>query len=81
MVFYFWPLFGFVFCGVFSSSFLGRASALQIQNALGGNVLMIGTGSAPITVEVMDFLKIAFACQVIEGYGALIFIRLDTLKC
>lgn len=57
----------------------------QIQALLGGNVKMITSGSAPISPEVIDFLKIAFACDVIEGMwiarctlplDVLIFIRL-----
>ena len=27
------------------------------------------TGSAPIDVEVLNFLKVAFGCPIIEGYG------------
>jgi len=27
------------------------------------------TGSAPISSTVMDFLKIALCCPIIEGYG------------
>lgn len=34
---------------------------------LGGELKLVFTGSAPISVEVIDFLKIAFACEVDEG--------------
>jgi len=27
------------------------------------------SGSAPISTEVLEFLKIAFCCQILEGYG------------
>jgi len=41
----------------------------KIQSVLGGQIQLVTSGSAPISAEVMDFLKIAFACEVDEGYG------------
>jgi long-chain acyl-CoA synthetase len=41
----------------------------KIRAVLGGNLTQVTCGSAPISPEVMDFLKIAFCCEVIEGYG------------
>lgn len=39
----------------------------QIQSVLGGQIQLVTSGSAPISAEVMDFLKVAFACEVDEG--------------
>ncbi|KAG8901575.1 hypothetical protein FRB99_005208 [Tulasnella sp. 403] len=41
----------------------------KVQAILGGRIGAITTGSAPISKDCMDFLKIAFACTVVEGYG------------
>ncbi|KAI6140885.1 AMP-dependent synthetase/ligase [Pisolithus tinctorius] len=39
----------------------------KIRAVLGGNILLMVTGLAPISGEVVDFLKIAFGCDVAEG--------------
>ncbi|KAI5991732.1 hypothetical protein F5J12DRAFT_861026, partial [Pisolithus orientalis] len=38
----------------------------KIHAALGGNVLLMVTSSAPISGEVVDFFKIAFGCGITE---------------
>lgn len=41
----------------------------KMKKALGGRVRFCLTGSAPISKETIDFLKIAFCCPIYEGYG------------
>ncbi|KAF8332328.1 long-chain-fatty-acid-CoA ligase [Cantharellus anzutake] len=41
----------------------------KIRSLLGGHVGMISSGSAPISGEVLTFLKVAFSAEVVEGYG------------
>ncbi|DAZ93847.1 TPA: hypothetical protein N0F65_002178 [Lagenidium giganteum] len=41
----------------------------KIRMVLGGRVRLIISGSAPLSAEVKDFLKIVFCCTVAEGYG------------
>lgn len=36
---------------------------------MGGNVRLMITGSAPISCDVLDFLKICFSCVICEGFG------------
>ncbi|KAF9262150.1 long-chain-fatty-acid-CoA ligase [Marasmius fiardii PR-910] len=41
----------------------------KVRAVLGGNILMVVSGSAPINAQVLDFLKIVMCCDVLEGYG------------
>jgi long-chain acyl-CoA synthetase len=42
----------------------------QIRESLGGAVRFVITGSAPISPEILAFLRVVCGCYVIEGYGA-----------
>ncbi|KAF8905973.1 hypothetical protein CPB84DRAFT_1813952 [Gymnopilus junonius] len=56
--------------GEVTHAFWDRLVFRKIQAVLGGHIQLVTSGSAPISPEVMDFLKIAFACEVTEGkYG------------
>ena len=41
----------------------------KVKQRLGGKVRLLLTASAPISKEVMTFLKVCFCCDFIEGYG------------
>ncbi|KAG8691220.1 hypothetical protein FRC11_005827 [Ceratobasidium sp. 423] len=49
--------------------FWDRIIFSKVQAVLGGNITMMTSGSAPIGRDAMEFLRIAFACEVVEGYG------------
>jgi long-chain acyl-CoA synthetase len=53
--------------GVLTHPLWDRLVFRKIQSVLGGNVKLVISGSAPISAEVLDFLKIALACDVYEG--------------
>lgn len=40
---------------------------MKIRAVLGGNLLLVSTGSAPISGKVIDFMRIALCCEVAEG--------------
>lgn len=41
----------------------------NMKNALGEKVRFMMTGSAPIDPKMLQFLKIAFCCPILQGYG------------
>jgi len=41
----------------------------KIKALMGGKVEFMITGSAPIDLEVLSFLKVCFCCPIFEGYG------------
>jgi long-chain acyl-CoA synthetase len=41
----------------------------KIHKLLGGRVRCMITGSAPVSAEVLTFIRAAVGCQVLEGYG------------
>ncbi|KAF3624971.1 Long chain acyl-CoA synthetase 6, peroxisomal [Capsicum annuum] len=41
----------------------------KIKDKLGGRVRILTSGASPLSPDVMEFLKVCFGCQVIEGYG------------
>ncbi|OWM85362.1 hypothetical protein CDL15_Pgr018986 [Punica granatum] len=41
----------------------------KIKDKLGGRVRVMGSGASPLSPDVMDFLRVCFGCQVLEGYG------------
>ncbi|EXB52560.1 Long chain acyl-CoA synthetase 7 [Morus notabilis] len=41
----------------------------KIREKLGGRVRFMGSGASPLSPDVMDFLRVCFGCDVIEGYG------------
>ena len=49
--------------------FWDRIIFRKIEAILGGKVRIMVTGSAPISSEVLDFLKVCFCCPIAEGYG------------
>ena len=50
-------------------AFYDRIVCNKFKAILGGNVRIMATGASPIGVDVLNFLKVAFCCPILEGYG------------
>ena len=55
--------------GTCTHGFYDKVVFKKVKALVGGNVRIMLTGSAPISAEVLDFLKICFCCYIYEGYG------------
>ncbi|KAG0355353.1 hypothetical protein BGZ54_001184, partial [Gamsiella multidivaricata] len=53
----------------FTHPFWDRLLFGKVKQALGGNVRLILTASAPISAEILGFTRVAFCCEVVEAYG------------
>lgn len=41
----------------------------KIKDKLGGRVRLMTSGASPLSPDVLEFLRVCFGCQVMEGYG------------
>lgn len=55
--------------GCYTYAAYDKAVCNKFRAILGGEVRLMVTGSAPISVDVLNFLKVCFCCPILEGYG------------
>ena len=55
--------------GTLNYAFYDTVVCSKFKAILGGQVRFMVTGSAPISPEVVNFLKVCFCCPLLEGYG------------
>jgi len=60
--------------GEVNHPFWDRLVFNKIKAVLGGNVLEVTTGSAPISLEVLNFLKVALGAPIQEGMSSFVVI-------
>jgi long-chain acyl-CoA synthetase len=55
--------------GTLNYAFYDKVVCSKFKAILGGNVRFMVSGSAPLSVDVINFLKVCFCCPLLEGYG------------
>ncbi|KAJ3024570.1 UNVERIFIED_CONTAM: Long-chain-fatty-acid--CoA ligase 1 [Siphonaria sp. JEL0065] len=55
--------------GVWKHAFWDVMAFSSVSGKLGGRIRLVLMGAAPINKNVLDFLRICFGCEVLEGYG------------
>lgn len=58
-----------ILSGKKSSPIWDRLVFNKIKATLGGRVRHMISGASPLSPDVMDFLRVCFGCDVVEGYG------------
>lgn len=53
----------------YSAFFYDKLVFKKTRAIFGGRCTRMVTGSAPVSRDVLDFLKIAACCPILEGYG------------
>lgn len=56
--------------GSYTHKIWDRAVFSKTKEVFGGNVRYLITASAPLSGEIVDFLKIVVCCPFVEGYGS-----------
>ncbi len=55
--------------GVYTHCLWDKLVFKKVRNAFGGRIRMLISGSAPLSKDTIDFLKICFSAPFSEGYG------------
>ena len=57
------------FKGKYTHNYYDKHFFGKFKEVLGGRVRFMLTGAAPVSKEVLLFLKSSFCCPIVEGYG------------
>ena len=55
--------------GILKNILLDNLIFRKVRNSFGGRLRFMLVGSAPVEPEILNFLRCALSCEVVEGYG------------